>query len=209
MTHPSEDYNAPLHPFERSHHQHPESKHLVGIELFEKAFNFYAWYLSYDHHPAKNHGIFELLSILMQIAKVSFEGGAILSSQEEAHALKELYELSEALSNGQLKNKDLFNSLEKVISHLTHHNAKAKVVSLLMKLEYKLCIHHEANFGQATQKKFREIVANALEKIDKQLPSLIANTVARELDSLYKSPLDEVTFLKKFSETMTLLKHVY
>lgn len=211
MTQPSENYEAPLHPFERANHtrNNPDSKQLVGIELFEKTFNFYAWYLSYDHQPAKHHQVFELLSLLMQIAKLSFEGSAILSSDEERHTLKELYELSDSLSNGKLKNKDLHKSLEKIITHLTNNNAKAKVITFLMKLEYKVCIHNEDNFSESLQKKFKESVSNALEKIDASLPKLIATTVARDLESLYKSTLHEETFLKRFNEIITLLKHIY
>lgn len=211
MTQPSENYEAPLHPFGRDSHgqKHDKSKHPIGIELFEKTFNFYAWYLSYDHHPSKHHRVFELLSILMQIAKLSFEGAALLSLEEEKRTLKELYELSDSLSNGKLKNQDLFKSLDKIITELTNNNSKAKLITLLMKLEYKVCIHNEGDFNESLQKKFKEILSTAFEHVDNTLPNLIANTVARDLESLYKTPLNGDSFLKKFNDAVVLLNHVY
>lgn len=211
MTQPSENYEAPLHPFGRdSHgHKHDKSTHPIGIGLFEKTFNFYAWYLSYDHNPSRHHLVFELLSILMQIAKLSFEGAAILSLEEEKKTLKELHELSDSLSNGKLKNQDLFKSLDKIITGLANNNSKAKLITLLMKLEYKICIHNEGEFSDSLQKKFKELLSTAFTHIDSSLPNLIANTVARELESIYQTPLHGDNFLKKFNDATTLLKHVY
>ena len=211
MSHPSEDYEAPLHPFgKESHgHKHDKLKHTIGIALFEKTFNFYAWYLSYDSNPSKHHHVFELLSILMQIAKISFEGASILSLEEEHRTLKELHELSDSLSNGKIKNQDLSKSLDKIITGLINNNAKAKLITLLMKLEYRVCIHNEEEFSESLQKKFKELLSTALEHIDSNLPNLIANTVARDLEALHKTTLHADTFLKKFNDTVTLLKHVY
>lgn len=211
MPQPSENYEAPLHPFGRDSHgeAHDKLKYSIGIELFEKTFNFYAWYLSYDHYPSKHHQIFELLSILMQISKLSFEGAAFLSLEEERKTLRELHELSDSLSNGKLKNKDLYKSLEKTLLGLTNNNSKAKLIAVLMKLEYRICIHHEGNFNEFLQKKFKDILSDAFKYVDRSLPDLIANTVIRELELLYKTTVHGDNFLKKFHEATTLLQHGY
>lgn len=211
MTQPSDyNYEAPLHPFGREGVQkNPQPTHAIGIELFERVFNFYAWYLSYDLNPSKHPLIFESLSLLMQIAKLSFEGAALLSSEEEKRILRELYELSDALSNGMLKNRDLLKSLEKILKRLVDNNPKAKLIAILMKLEYKICIHNEVSCSESFQVTFKEMLSNSLEKITSSLPNLIANTVARELETLYAAPLHVDTFLKEFKESTSLLKHAY
>lgn len=84
MSYPLGKRDFPL----KEHVSHP------GFTLFEKTFDFYTWYLSCDMGLSKQSLFFENLSLIMQIAKLSCEGAALLSIQEELMVLKQIQELS-------------------------------------------------------------------------------------------------------------------
>ena len=203
MVHSSE--NDPLSFWNKESSSNPP----VGIVLFEAAFDFYAWYLSYDLTPSKHHRVFESLSLLMQMAKLSFEGACILSIQEEAYLLKELREFSDALSSGMFNNHDLVQALEKMLRKLTDANPKARLIAALVRLEYKICCHNENAFNEVSHATFKQLIQNAFEKISPTLPDLIASTLSRELEALLAKPLDAHTFLQEFHNSIALLKHAY
>lgn len=211
MSHPSDKEQPSSHfPFwQEGLQQQHISKQLVGIALFEKTFDFYTWYLSYDLNPSKHHSIFESLSLLMQIAKLSFEGGGILSLKEEQWILKDLHDLSEGLSNGKLKNQDLCYALEYLLKKLSNTNAKARLITVLVRLEYKICGHHEASYKEISHTTFKQLIQSSFQKISQSLPDLITSTLARELEKLLDKPLDADTFLKEFHNSLALLNHTY
>jgi len=188
-----------------SHSTKEEGFSYPGLSLFEKAFDFYSWYLSYDISLSKQWALFETLSLIMQIAKLSFEGAALLSAQEEEEALKQLQELSEAISGGTLKKIDLTTIIEKIITKLIDNNPRAKLVALLTRLEYKVCIHNTFDVSQEVQLLFRQELYKLLQAIKRTTPSFIAGTVARDLEQLYSEPVEEKTFLKKFKDSVKWL----
>lgn len=212
MSHPSERESPdPFAPLQKKGlgPQKPGAQGIVGALLFERAFDFYAWYLSYDLTPAKHHFIFESLSLLMQIGKLSFEGSDLLSAEEEKQLVRELQELYEALSNGMLQNKDLCVAFERIVKKLTGRNMKARLIAALVRLEYKTCCHNDTAPSEAAQILFKQMISDAFDKISPALPDLIASTLSRELEALLVTNLPMEVFLKELKNSLMLLKHSY
>jgi uncharacterized protein YpmS len=149
--------------------------------------------------------LFENLSLIMQIAKLSCEGAALLSIQEELTVLKQIQELSEGIFNGTMKKSDLTAFLEKTLKKLIDNNPQARLISLLMKLEYKLCIHNTSCINEEIQKLFKEELNVLIHKISGSTPNFIANTVSRDLEILYSNPIDEPKFLSQFKDSVKWL----
>lgn len=180
-----------------------ESPSLIGALLFEKAFDFYAWYLSYDLTPSKHHTILESLAIFMQIATLCFEGQHILSTHEEKHLVKEISELYDGTSNGMIHNKDLLNSLDHLLRTFTDTNIRARLVAALIKLEYKYSKECSLKPSYLTLK---QLIQEGLKNISPSLPDLVIFTLCRELEALYKKSLDIDLLVSELKIALKLLR---
>ncbi|MEI8299986.1 MAG: hypothetical protein WCG10_00035 [Chlamydiota bacterium] len=195
-------------PLEKDDFPQKKSPSNLGLTLFEKTSEFYSWYLSCDMGGSKPSLFCENLSLIMQIAKLSFEGASLLSIQEELMILNQIQELSEAICNGTMKKTHLTAFIEKTLKNLIDNNPQARLISLLMKLEYKICIHNTSYVNEEIQKLFKEELKTLTNKISSSTPSFIANTISRDLEVLYKNPIDEPNFLTQFKDSIKWLYQV-
>jgi|GEM_PF-1891074 len=177
----------------------------IGMVLFDKAFDFYTWYLSYDLGPSKHPTVLEALAIFMQLAKLSFEGQNILTQEEEKHLVKELHELYESVANGLVHNKDLILSLEKNLRVFMDKNIRARLVAALMRLEYKHASKEDTR--EDSHLVLQQLIRESLGKISSSLPDLVVFTLCRELETLGKKNLDIESVLQEFKKSLEWLKH--
>lgn len=183
------NYEAPEHPHGESFpSSEMQSLHSCsGKSLFDHAFNFYAWYLTHEKIPKDSSPVFEGLSHLMQIAKISFQKGLFLTAEEEKEAVYGLSELAENLSNGFTKCSDIHHAIEVILKKLTDDNPRALLVSCLTHIEYKVCIHNVFHLKEEELEESRMLIWAVQNKISAKLPDLVVNTFGRNLQKLCKN----------------------
>lgn len=209
MGFPEEElFEAPEHPNgeRRPSDQIKNQKSHVGLAMFDAAFNFYAWYLAHDNTPKEHTFVFEHLSEIMQIAKVSFENGIFLSAEEEKIVVNAILELSDCLSTGFSKCSDIAITLQNIIKKLTDNNPRALIESCLVKLEYKICIHNHLHLPDAEKDQIQSLIRSVESKIVPDLPDLIVNTLARDLVRILSKTTEEKDILPQFKEAIKILE---
>ncbi|PCI94406.1 hypothetical protein COB11_03890 [Candidatus Aerophobetes bacterium] len=209
MGYQQEDFEAPEHPSgetKPSDHMGNQKSH-IGKALFDSAFNFYAWYLAHDNAPVIHCKVFEFLSEIMQISKISFENGLYLSAEEERIASSAILELSDSLATGFTKCSDIPIILEKILKKLTDDNPRALIIAALTKLEYKLCIHNELGLTEEVSNQMKDLIRSAGLKIVPDLPDLIVNTLARDLIRIDSKTTEDCNLIETFKDSVKILEY--
>ncbi|MCH9630331.1 MAG: hypothetical protein S4CHLAM37_03270 [Chlamydiia bacterium] len=209
MGSPQEDFEAPEHPSgeTKPSDRMASQKSHIGKALFDSAFNFYAWYLAHDDAPVTHCKVFELLSEIMQISKISFENGMYLSAEEERIASGAIFELSDSLSTGYTKCGEIPIVLEGILKKLTDDNPRAFIIASLTKLEYKLCIHNELELSEEESLQIKELIRNVGLKIVPDLPDLVVNTLARDLVRIDSRVTEADKLVETFKEAVKILEY--
>lgn len=107
-----------------------------------------------------------------------------------------------------MKKSELTAFIEKTLKKLIDDNPQARLISLLMKLEYKICIHSTSCLNEEIQKLFKDELTLLINKISGSTPSFIANTVSKDLETLYKNPIEEPKFLAQFKDSVKWLYQI-
>lgn len=169
------DFHAPSSPF-------PRYNALSGQKLFEQASELYAWYGSWDKSPCDHTATYEHLSTIMLLAKMHIEGGNYLRAHEEEKAFSDLLQLCHELYLGSKTDKHLPESLESIIDILTEENARAKLVAITIKLDYRIrirpCIEQTADEG------IQALLHAILSKVTADLTEDRAQIAAQKLSEL-------------------------
>lgn len=166
-----------------------------GKRLYNKVFHFYCWFLSRDINPEMHRELYKKLSIIMQIAKISFEGGYFLKEGEENTASHEFDDVTEELNSGMIKTQRLPEALQNIIKHLLI-NPKSKLVYELMHLEYFILIENPINLPSDAQEEFKLLINDAFKQITPRLSELQAQTVSRQIEKIRTSKEDNDLILK-------------
>ena len=211
MGYPQEEefFQAPKHP-SGDHFpsdQMKEHKSHIGHAMFDAAFNFYAWYLSHDDKPTTHTIVFEYLSQIMQIAKLSCENGVFLSAKEETMVTAAILDLSDSLTTGFSKCSDIAITLETILKKLTDNNSRALICFYLVKLEYRICIHDELSISEAERRDLKTLFQSVMSKIVPELPDLVINTLARDLTRICSRATEEKDLIPQIKEAVKILEY--
>jgi len=179
-------FHVPISPW--TNQDLSSSKGAVGAQLFEQTSQFFAWYLTWDSAPADHARSFEYLSQIMQIARVSKEGGNFLSSMQEKKALDSLSSLQEDLFNGNIRHPDIQESLMHILHSLTDSNPKAKLISHTTELEYLLCIHPSGNQPSDATERYQQTLSYIISKVTPNMLDVHAHAIAQGLSKILDNP---------------------
>ena len=197
--------SEPVDPFfhNYSKDQNPNTPMGFGKRLYDKVTYFYSWFLSRDIKPDIHRELYKHLSVVLQISKISFEGGYFVKEPEENAAYSELDNLSDELNSGILKANDLSEAMQPIIKHLITNNPKSKLVFELMKLEYITLIDKTIEISPEEQVELKLLINETLGKIKPELSELHAQTASRQLEMLLSSSPDNTQkFLDQIKETL-------
>ncbi len=122
-----------------------ENPKSVGDKLFQTGSDFYTWYMSWLEEPGSQSEIFKLLSELMRVGLLSFEGGQYLSLEEEDTALHSLTTLKEELCDCKIRQTEVAKKLQNIMDSLITNNPKAKLIVYATDIEYKYCIKEKSS----------------------------------------------------------------
>ncbi|MBP9840931.1 MAG: hypothetical protein KBC64_00720 [Simkaniaceae bacterium] len=161
--------------------KHPSISPEIGGDLFNHTSQFYAWYLSWERAPTEHKETFSLLSTIMQVAKVSLEGGLYLNKEREREGVLKLQDLSEGLTNGSYASHEISETVSSILMNLIDNNPKARLVAKSTLLEYKLLIYNNK------QDLPRDVFVYLTSKITPSLGDLDAEKLSRELSKLLDS----------------------
>lgn len=195
----------PIDPFFHNYNKDQNANAPMGFgrRLYDKVMYFYSWFLSRDFKPETHKDLYKHLSIILQISKISFEGGYFVKESEENAAFHELDNLSDDLRSGTLKVTELSEAVQPIIKHLTVNNPKSKLVFVLMKIEYFLLIDKQVEISPEDQVNIKLEITKALGKITPDLSDLHAQTAARQLDMLFlKEKIDSQNFLNSIKDIL-------
>jgi hypothetical protein len=141
--------------------------------------------MSWSSSPKADAKVFQALSKLMRIAKLSSEGGSFLSSQEETQTTNRLFKLKEQLCDGTLKRESTISELHSLIHNIIAYNPKAKVVSYATELEYHFCILHPPSIEATYLKSYLE---GLLEHIKPSLLEIQAYAISQIMGKILENP---------------------
>jgi hypothetical protein len=108
--------------------------------LFVDASEFYTWYMCKLSNPCEQAQVFELLSQVMQMAKLSHLKGGYLAQEAENFALEEIKRLRENLLDRKMQKQEVLFRMQSIRDRLIFGNPKAAIVSCATQLEYKFCL---------------------------------------------------------------------
>jgi hypothetical protein len=187
------DFQAPISPFSSSYYiviSISPSKVPTGQKLFDLAASLYAWFGSIDSKPREHLPIYEELSTIMLLAKCNMNGGNYMTVFEEHQGFSTMEQLCQDLYLGNKTSKEIPDVLGIVIQGLTENNYKAKLVSLIIQLDYRLRIHPVYEKGEEVQKILKELFEELLLTINPSLNENNAQAVAQQL-TMILSHLDK------------------
>lgn len=156
-----------------------------GAQLFHQASDFYSWYMSWSSSPTADAKIFQTLSKLMRIGKLSSEGGKFLSQQEEKEVTSHLHKLKEQLCDGTLKKEATLPELYSLVHNIISYNPKAKVVSYATELEYHFCILKPPSNESDFLKKYLE---GLLGQVNPSLLEIQAYAISQIMGKILENP---------------------
>lgn len=161
--------------------------------LIEEIAEFYVWYvtsswfqsekLSFSSDSQRSNGdtTRNLLSRIRRIAEVSISGGNYLSFQEVNRAHREIRELISDLNNGRIKKRDLPDLLDAILQEMTAQNPKAKVISHITELEYRLCINPGESQPTELTEHYRQTLEKIVHAINPRMSNVNASAIAQGL----------------------------
>ena len=174
----------------------------TGSALFNETSQFYAWYLSWERSPSEHKETFSLLSTIMQVAKVSLEGGLYLSKESEEEATSHLQTLGDRLMNGSYSTHEISGAIESILSNLTENNPKAKLIAKSTLLQYKMVMHQDAHPGEHLAADYHEAMSRLTAKVTPSLGDLDAEKLSRELTKLINGNASPEVTLENLNEVL-------
>lgn len=156
-----------------------------GVQLFHQASDFYSWYMSWSPSPTADAKVFQTLSKLMRIGKISSEGGKFLSSQEENLVTSHLHKLKEQLCDGTLKKDATLPELHSLVHNIISYNPKAKVISYATELEYHFCILKPPSTESEFLKTYLEML---LGQVNPSLLEIQAYAISQIMGKILENP---------------------
>ena len=155
-----------------------------GQQLFQQASDFYSWFMS-SFSLTADAKVFQILSKIMRIAKLSSEGGKFLSDQEEKKTILLLTKLKEQLCDGTLKKEHTADELSSFVHNIISSNPKAKVISYATELEYNFCILKPPSKESSHLKNYLE---HLVEKVTPSLLEIQAYAISQIMGKILENP---------------------
>ncbi|MBS0620032.1 MAG: hypothetical protein JSS61_01045 [Verrucomicrobia bacterium] len=157
----------------------------IGNRLQEDAAAFYVWYVSscYANPSEGGEATRRALSQIMRIAEVCKNGSACLTFDQEGRAIQDLTHVREAFLSGSLKFRELQQALGEVLWRLIESNPRARIVSQVTELEYRLLVNPQENLTNETAEECKTLIQNILERVSLGLSDLHAGALSRSLSS--------------------------
>jgi hypothetical protein len=166
-----------------------------GTRLFNSVSDFYSWYMALVNKPGEQAKVFQILSQIMRVAKISQSGGNYLLEEEESTALQSLYLLKEHLLDGKIKQNDVLTKVERIRENLISKNPKAKLVTCVTEVEYKLCLAPKPETEAADLKSALEsLLAQVNQDLQEKSAQAITQTLLPFLETV---PLQEAVVSAK------------
>jgi hypothetical protein len=180
------DFHAPISPFPRHGElsSFSNNKSVSGQKLFDQASELYAWYGSWDNFPCDHVSTYEHLSTIMLLARTHMRGGNYIKDLEEEKAYSLLIQLRHELYLGNKTHKEIPESLDSIIKILTEENAKAKLVALAIKLDYRIRLHPFSQQTPEVEENIKKILDSILCKVTPDLTESKAQAVAQGLSKV-------------------------
>jgi hypothetical protein len=162
----------------------------AGENLFNHTSQFYAWYLSWQRDPSEHKETFSLLSTIMQVAKISLQGGFYLNKEKEQEAVEKLEDLGDEMINGTFPPHDISAMIGSILNNLIDNNPKAKLIAKSILLEYKLLIHSSNQQSLQLTDDYHHVMDRLISKVTPLLKDFDAEKLSRELSKFIETPQD-------------------